>query len=408
VCHAGAAAATPRASSSPRSRSSSSQVIRSPLVRYRQLAALCIEYRIDAVNAFVLVLLGLVATVVSAYARTSVAAEVPREQHYLFYAMYCLTLAGLSGITVTGDAFNLFVFLEISSLSSYVLIALGRDRRALYAAYQYLIMGTIGATFIVIGVGLLYLKTGTLNLADLAERIGTVEQARPILAALAFLTVGISLKLALFPLHMWLPNAYAFAPSAVSAMVAATGTKVSVYVLLRFYFSVFGASAVFGALPIGHPVVPDRRDAHRLAAAEFQRSLPPARLSSVGRSHITPGSARHQDRPHCGHRPPVQSRITKERLPSPGLYVLAESLRLDRMAGQQMPFTCWHCDRGLEPHRHPGDSGFITKVPVPAAIEMKAWIAFVPVAACSRRGRRRFVSRTPAVGRGGRVEGSAA
>ena len=93
--------------------------------------------------------------------------------------MYCLCLAGLAGITVTGDAFNVFVFLEISSLSSYVLIALGRDRRALLAAYQYLILGTIGATFIVIGIGLLYLVTGTLNLRDIAARLADVGADAP-------------------------------------------------------------------------------------------------------------------------------------------------------------------------------------------------------------------------------------
>ena len=98
---------------------------------------------------------------------------------------------------------------DSSSLSSYVLIALGKDRRALVASYQYLIMGTIGATFIVIGVGLLYVKTGTLNLADMGVRLQDMTSHRPVLAALAFLTVGISLKLALFPLHQWLPNAYA-------------------------------------------------------------------------------------------------------------------------------------------------------------------------------------------------------
>ena len=210
-----------------------------------------IEYRIDSVNGFLLVLVSLIASVVAVYSRESVAAEVAPEQHYLFYTMYVLCLAGLLGIAATGDGFNLFVFLEISSLSSYVLIALGRDRRALMASYQYLIMGTIGATFIVIGVGLLFLMTGTLNLADMAARLPGISETRPILAALAFLTVGICLKLALFPLHLWLPNAYAYAPSAVTAFLAATATKVSLYVLLRFYYSVFGESVIFAALPMG-------------------------------------------------------------------------------------------------------------------------------------------------------------
>ena len=208
-----------------------------------------IEYRVDALNAFVLVLVSLVGALVMPYAKVSVAAELPEEQEYLFFAMYCLCLAGLLGIAITGDAFNLFVFLEISSLSTYVLIALGRRRQALSAAYQYLVMGTIGATFYVIGVGLLYLMTGTLNMADMAKRLADIDEVRPLIAALAFVTVGIGLKLALFPLHQWLPNAYTHAPSVVTAFLAATATKVSVYVLIRFYFTVFGQTPRLDEVP---------------------------------------------------------------------------------------------------------------------------------------------------------------
>ena len=214
-----------------------------------------IEYRVDGLNSFVLVLVSLVAAIVTPYARTSVAAELPRDQHYLYYCMYSLCLAGLLGITITGDAFNLFVFLEISSLSTYVLVALGRDRRALLAAYQYLVLGTIGATFYIVGVGLLYLSTGTLNIADMAQRLRDVHELRPVLAALAFVTAGIGLKLALFPLHFWLPNAYTYAPSAITAFLAASATKVSVYVLLRFYFLVFGVPLVFGRLPMAQVLI---------------------------------------------------------------------------------------------------------------------------------------------------------
>jgi multicomponent Na+:H+ antiporter subunit D len=209
-----------------------------------------IEYRVDRLSAFMLVLVSGMAALVLPYCPRSIEDEVPARQHYLFYTMFVLCLTGLLGIAITGDAFNIFVFLEISALSTYVLIALGRDRRALLASYQYLIMGTIGATFIVIGIGLLYLMTGTLNIVDMGQRLAAVQGTRPVLAALAFLTVGISLKLALFPLHQWLPNAYTYAPSPVSAFLAATATKVAVYVLLRFYFSVFGQSQVFGLLPM--------------------------------------------------------------------------------------------------------------------------------------------------------------
>lgn len=209
-----------------------------------------IEYRVDLVAALFLLLVTSIAAVIIAIAPRSVAKEIPRDRIAWFYAMYMVCLTGLLGIAITGDAFNAFVFLEVSSLSSYALIAFGKDRRALLSAYQYLIMGTIGATFYVIGVGLIYSQTGTLNLGLISERIGDVESTRSILVALAFIVVGISLKLALFPLHLWLPNAYAYAPSIATIFLAATATKVAVYLLVRYLYSVFGADFVFGELPV--------------------------------------------------------------------------------------------------------------------------------------------------------------
>lgn len=211
-----------------------------------------IEYRVDLLNAFVLALISIVGAVIMPFARRSVGREIDGDKQAWFYTMYLLCLTGLLGIAITGDAFNVFVFLEISSLSTYVLIAMGKDRRALLSAYQYLIIGTIGATFYVLGVGLLYLVTGSLNLVDIAARLGpaAAETSRPVMAALAFLTVGISLKLALFPLHVWLPGAYAHAPSVATALLAGTATKVAVYVLLRFIFSVFGIAISLQSLPV--------------------------------------------------------------------------------------------------------------------------------------------------------------
>ena len=209
-----------------------------------------IAYRVDIVNAYVLMIVSTISTVISVFARVSVASEIEAHNQGFFYTAWLLCLTGLLGIAITGDAFNLFVFLEISALASYVLIAMGADRRALTAAYQYLIMGTIGATFILIGVGLLYALTGTLNMLDLAVRLPEVADSRTARTGFAFLTVGLGLKIALFPLHLWLPNAYAYAPSAVSAFLAATATKVAVYVLLRFVFSVFGVEFALGAMPL--------------------------------------------------------------------------------------------------------------------------------------------------------------
>ena len=215
-----------------------------------------IEYRLDAVNGFVLLVITGIAAVVTPYARQSVAQEIAAPRHNLFYGIYLLALTGLLGITATGDAFNIYVFMEISSLASYVLIALGPSRRARAAAFQYLIMGTIGATFLLIGIGLLYMMTGTLNLADLSVRIHEVPDMRPIYAAFAFVTIGVLIKLALFPLHIWLPNAYTYAPSAVSAFLAASATKVGAYVLLRFVFTLFGQEFSFERMPLMEILMP--------------------------------------------------------------------------------------------------------------------------------------------------------
>ncbi|NOX96062.1 MAG: monovalent cation/H+ antiporter subunit D family protein [Alphaproteobacteria bacterium] len=218
-----------------------------------------IEYRLDLANTLVLFLVSGLAAVVFPFAYRSVQSEIDERQTPTFYGALLICMVGLLGVTITGDAFNVFVFLEISSLSTYALIAMGakRDRRALTAAFNYLVMGTIGATFFVIGIGLLYQATGTLNMADLHDRL-IGQDNRMVQAGFAFILVGIGLKLAMFPMHLWLPNAYHYAPSAVTAFIAATATKVAVYVLIRFFFSVFnfdfafiGAAFTYVLLPLG-------------------------------------------------------------------------------------------------------------------------------------------------------------
>lgn len=209
-----------------------------------------IEYRVDMLNAPLLVLISGISAIALLAARTSIENEIPESRHSLFYIAWLLCMAGLLGITATGDAFNVFVFLEISSLATYTLIALGKDRRALWASFQYLVAGTIGATFILIGIGLMYVMTGTLNMVDLAQRLPEVENTRTVFTAFAFLIVGVCMKLALFPLHLWLPNAYAFAPSIVTTFLAATATKVAVYVMIRFIFDVFGFEFSFTHFPL--------------------------------------------------------------------------------------------------------------------------------------------------------------
>jgi multicomponent Na+:H+ antiporter subunit D len=343
-----------------------------------------IEYRIDAANAFVLLLVSLVGLVVMLYSPRSIAAEIPAEQHYLFYTMYSLCLAGLLGMTATGDAFNIFVFLEISALSTYVLIAMGRDRRALMAAYQYLIMGTIGATFIVIGVGLAYLATGTLNLADMATRLPEVSDQRSVRAALAFLTVGVSLKLALFPLHLWLPNAYTYAPSAVTAFLAATATKVSVYILLRFYYSVFGAEFVFEVLPVGRVLLVLAIAAMFVASTvaifqhDVKRMFAYSSVAQIG--YITLGIAIGSENGLVAALVHLFNHaVTKGALflLLGGIALRMGAVRFERIAGigRVMPLTSFGIViGGLSLIGVPGTAGFVSKwYLILAALEQGAW-----------------------------------
>jgi multicomponent Na+:H+ antiporter subunit D len=211
-----------------------------------------IEYVVDYLNGFVLVVISFVTFAVTIYAKKSVEQEIPPQKQPVFYTTYLLFVTGLLGVVITGDIFNLYVFLEILSLTSYGLIAMGKKREALIGSYNYLIMGSVGATFILLGIGHLYMMTGTLNMADLREILPAVSQSRVVLTAFAFFVIGLSIKIALFPLHNWLPNAYTYAPSAVSAIMAATSTKAGAYILIRVIFTVFGPAFMLSGMQMNH------------------------------------------------------------------------------------------------------------------------------------------------------------
>ncbi|MBX2839821.1 MAG: monovalent cation/H+ antiporter subunit D family protein [Gammaproteobacteria bacterium] len=215
-----------------------------------------IEYYVDAANAPILVLVSLLSAVALVYAYHSVRKSIDTSRHYLFYTAWILCVTGLLGMSITGDIFNVFVFLEISSLSTYSLIAFGQDRRALTASFRYLILGSVGASFILIGIAFLYAATGTLNMVDLAERIPQAESTRAILVAFSFLTIGLMIKTAVFPLHAWLANAYHYAPVAVTVFLAGTATKVSLYVLLRVFLSIFTPEYSFGVMVLNAVLLP--------------------------------------------------------------------------------------------------------------------------------------------------------
>ena len=182
-----------------------------------------IEYRIDHLNAVMLVLVSVLGLLAAVQANSSVARELP-EKTTLFWSLYIFMITGLLGICITGDLFNLFVLLEVASLSGYALISMG-EKGALYASFRYIVIGTIGASFYLLGVGYLYIASGSLNMADLSQLLPKLYHSKTVLAGFAFIFIGLSIKMALFPLHGWLPDAYACAPSAVSAAVAPLVTK---------------------------------------------------------------------------------------------------------------------------------------------------------------------------------------
>ncbi len=204
-----------------------------------------IEYRIDGLNALVAIVISVVALIVGIYSRQRVIAETP-DKVSQFYTLYLLLVAGLIGMVITGDAFNLYVLLEISSLTSYGLIAMG-PKRATLASFKYIIMGTIGASLYLLGVGYLYIKTGSLNMFDIQEQLVAQELfgSQSVMVAFILITIGVWIKMAFFPLHAWLPNAYAYAPTTTSTLLAPLVTKVMIYIMIRMMLTVFGPQYSF-------------------------------------------------------------------------------------------------------------------------------------------------------------------
>jgi multicomponent Na+:H+ antiporter subunit D len=212
-----------------------------------------IAYYVDHLNGLILVVVSLVAFVNLIAAQKSIEREFP-EKIGPFYTLYVLMVTGLLGILITGDAFNLYVLLEIASLTGYGLLAMGEERAPL-ATLNYLYMGTIGACFYLLGVGYLYIVTGSLNMADIATLLPALYQSKALLAAFIICMVGVWLKMAFFPLHAWLPNAYTYAPSASASLIAPLMTKVMIYVMIRLMVSVFTPEFVFNTLSIADPIV---------------------------------------------------------------------------------------------------------------------------------------------------------
>jgi multicomponent Na+:H+ antiporter subunit D len=197
----------------------------------------------DGLSVPVLVLVAAVSLVVLAYAR----AAGPRGN--AFYTVYLLLVAGLVGVTLTGDVFNMYVFLEITGLAAYALVASGDSARSAVASLTYLVVGTIGASLFLLGAGYALVATGTLNMVDLADQLAAAGYtSRLVLAAFGLMVTGLLVKIALFPVHSWQPDAYASSPDSVAAYISALVSTVSAYALARILLTVFTVD-FFAAVP---------------------------------------------------------------------------------------------------------------------------------------------------------------
>ncbi len=207
-----------------------------------------IELVFDRLSAFLSVVILGVSTLVLVHARDRVELE-NGENRIGYFSTALLAVGGFSGIVATGDLFNLYVFLEISSLASYALIGSGGARSAV-AAFRYLILGTIGASFYLLGLGFVFIQTGSLNMADVHNILQTGGLDQTILLGILLMMTGTGLKMAILPLHQWLPDAYTYAPATSSSLIAPIGTKVGAYVLIRLVFGVFPTQLVLAQLPL--------------------------------------------------------------------------------------------------------------------------------------------------------------
>ena len=157
-----------------------------------------------------------------------------------FFALFCLMVAGMNGVVMSGDLFNLFVFVEISVIASYALVAFGTGKQELEASFKYQVMGGLASLLIVLGIGMLYWQTKTVNMADISRVLLGSQNNLFLLFTEILLLVGFGLKAALIPFHAWLPDAHSSAPSPISAMLSGVLIKaIGIYSILRIFFNIY-------------------------------------------------------------------------------------------------------------------------------------------------------------------------
>ena len=178
-------------------------------------------------------------TIAAASILYSVASLDRDRERYFFHPLFHFLLMGVNGIVLTGDIFNLFVFFEVMLISSYGLVALGGTAKQLEATIKYVSINLVSSTLLVGAVGLLYGLMGTLNMADLSQKVGnSADQSIITPIAMVFLIV-FGMKAALFALWFWMPGTYTVVPAGISAYFGGILTKIGVYGILRVFTLIF-------------------------------------------------------------------------------------------------------------------------------------------------------------------------
>jgi len=206
-------------------------------------APLGIELRVDGLAVTFLLLTTLVASGCGVHAGLYLEPDRPWQRY--FWPLYWFLWAGLNTVWLGGDLFNLYVGLELITLSAVGLVALGGQAEALRAALRYLLAALLGSLAYLLGVALVYGQFGTLSLADVAGQVRVSEHAQLMRPALVLMLVGLALKTALFPLHGWLPPAHGIAKSPVSALLSALVVKASFYIAARVWLETGAAVASY-------------------------------------------------------------------------------------------------------------------------------------------------------------------
>lgn len=211
-------------------------------------APLGIQWVDDGLASIVILTMSLLISIALVFGHDAPSSTFRGREVY-YHTLVLLLVSAMTGIVLAGDLFNVFVFLEVAALTGYALVG-SAGGRSLVSAFRYLILGSFGASLYLLGVSHLYVATGSLNMADLAARVPELLTSTAVVSGLIFIFLGLAIKMALIPLHGWLPDAYSHAPESVSPILASTITKIALIAWVRIMYSVVGASAEVGHVPV--------------------------------------------------------------------------------------------------------------------------------------------------------------